>query len=164
MIQCPVAVPSWTRRAPLVAAAAVATALLAACASAGAGATPSPPATNAANASHTVDVTLSEFKVQLSTTSLPAGKVTFQVKNAGTVQHEFVIMRTSLNQTALPLSSDKTDVDENSSWLERMGEADHIDPGKTKSFTVSLPAGAYVGLCNLPGHYGAGMRVAITAK
>lgn len=135
--------------------------LVSACGSVGAQPTATP---GISGSSTVVTVTLREFKAELSSTAFPAGSITFNVKNAGTVQHEFVIMRTTLQATALPTTSAKTEVDENSSWLERMGEADHIDPGATKSFTVTMPAGAYVGLCNVPGHYGAGMRVAITVQ
>jgi len=32
-----------------------------------------------------------------------------------------------------------------------------LEPGKWGSLTVTLPPGKYLLICNLPGHYGAGM-------
>ena len=38
------------------------------------------------------------------------------------------------------------------------GEIEEIAPGETKSLTLTLQKGHYALVCNLPGHYKAGMR------
>ncbi len=38
-----------------------------------------------------------------------------------------------------------------------LGEVADLEPGKDGTLTVSLPAGKYVLLCNLPGHFAGGM-------
>ena len=38
------------------------------------------------------------------------------------------------------------------------GEIEDIAPGTTKSLTLTLQKGHYALVCNLPGHYKAGMR------
>ena len=45
-----------------------------------------------------------------------------------------------------------------------VGETDDMAAGTTKDLTVNLPAGHYVLLCNLPGHYMGGMRVGFTVR
>jgi uncharacterized cupredoxin-like copper-binding protein len=131
--------------------------LVAACASPG-GSTPASDSDDGT----TVDVTLSEFKVELSTTSVPAGEVTFNVKNDGTVVHEFVVFKTDLAASALPEASEEPEVDEDDPSLESMGEVEDVDPGATKSFTATLTSGSYVAICNVTGHYDSGMSVAFS--
>jgi uncharacterized cupredoxin-like copper-binding protein len=84
-----------------------------------------------------VTVTATEFKFKLSKTSVPAGKVTFTVKNAGTVGHDFKI------------AGKKTPV---------------ISPGKSAKLTVTLKKGKAPYLCTVPGHAAAGMKGTLTVK
>jgi uncharacterized cupredoxin-like copper-binding protein len=84
--------------------------------------------------------------------SAPAGRVTFTVKNNGTVIHEMVILKTDTPYDQLPVVKDK--VNESSS----VGEVADIGKGKTKSGTFKLKAGNYVLVCNIAKHYGLGMR------
>jgi uncharacterized cupredoxin-like copper-binding protein len=37
------------------------------------------------------------------------------------------------------------------------GEVSELNPGQSGSLTVTLAPGKYVLVCNVPGHYGAGM-------
>ena len=37
---------------------------------------------------------------------------------------------------------------------------DNVELGKTQTYHIALPAGNYVLVCNLPGHYKAGMVAA----
>ena len=106
--------------------------------------------TSSSPAAKTVKVTLSEFSVKLSTTAIPSGRVNFIVKNVGITTHEFEVAR----DPGKPFSF-KAHLKANVS--ESMGEVEDVDPGKTKRLTLNLPAGKYVGICNLPGHYKLGM-------
>ena len=112
----------------------------------------------------TVDVTLTEFKVELGTTDIPAGEVTFDVTNDGTVVHEFVVFKTALAEDALPEASGEDAIDEDASELESMGEVEDVDVGATKSFTATLEPGDYVAICNVVGHYGSGMHLHFTVS
>jgi uncharacterized cupredoxin-like copper-binding protein len=129
----------------------------------------STPGTSSAGASSggtgtTVNVTLTEFKVELSTITVPAGEVTFDVKNEGTVVHEFVVFRTDLAEDALPEASDAPEVDEADTSLESMGEVEDVEVGSSQSFTATLTPGSYVGICNVAGHYDSGMHVHFTVS
>jgi uncharacterized cupredoxin-like copper-binding protein len=78
-----------------------------------------------------VTVTATEFHFKLSKTSVPHGAVTFTVKNAGAVSHDFKI------------GGKKTPL---------------IKPGKSAKLTVTLKAGKQAYSCTVPGHAAAGMK------
>jgi uncharacterized cupredoxin-like copper-binding protein len=86
----------------------------------------------------TVPVTESEFKIALATTTLAAGKITFDVKNAGKLQHDLAIK-----------GGPKTKL---------------IQPGSSGKLTVTLKAGKYHLYCSVPGHEQAGMKLDITVS
>jgi uncharacterized cupredoxin-like copper-binding protein len=116
-----------------------------------------PAAAAAPAASHTIGVSLKEFTVAPTPTVGAAGKVTFNVHNAGNVPHEFVVLRTPKAAGSL-LKGDKADEAGN------VGETGDLAPGKSKSVSVTLKKGHYVLLCNLPGHYTAGQRTDFTVQ
>ena len=107
-----------------------------------------------------VGVTLADYSVTLDSTSLSAGDVTFNVTNDAGQVHEFVVVKTDLAEDALPLV--EGDVDEESTEISPVDEIEDIEPGTSPSLAVTLEAGSYVALCNLPGHYGQGMHAAFT--
>jgi uncharacterized cupredoxin-like copper-binding protein len=108
-----------------------------------------------------VGVTLADYSVTLDSTSLSAGDVTFDVTNDAGQVHEFVVVKTELAEDALPLD-DGGDVDEEATEISPVDEIEDIEPGTSPSLAVTLEAGSYVALCNLPGHYGQGMHAAFT--
>ena len=108
-----------------------------------------------------VAVTEKEFSVTASPTSVAAGNVTFDVDNQGAVEHQLVILKSDMDQAKLKMSSDGTTVDLTASG-EEIGTIDKIAAGSTKSDSFDLKAGKYVLLCNLAGHYAAGMHAALT--
>src|SRR5215218_5659415 len=75
-----------------------------------------------------------------------SGKVTFVVKNAGEIAHEFVVIKTSKQADGL-LKGEEADEKGN------VGEIGNIDPGKRKRLSLKLQPGHYALICNLPGHY-----------
>jgi uncharacterized cupredoxin-like copper-binding protein len=106
----------------------------------------------------TVGVTLREFKLNPTANTAAAGKVTFHVSNTGKITHEFVVLRTSHPANALPLVHGRADESGN------VGETGDVKPGQSKSLTLNLPAGHYVLVCNLPGHYLAGQHADLTVR
>jgi len=108
-----------------------------------------------------VGVTIQEMSINLDTASVPAGPVTFGVNNAGTVLHELVVVRTDTAFDKLPASLDQAaKVSEEGS----AGESGDIAAGRWSSFLLTLAPGQYVLICNEPGHYAGGMRVAFTVR
>jgi uncharacterized cupredoxin-like copper-binding protein len=84
-----------------------------------------------------VNVSESEFKIVLPSTSLKAGKITFTVKNVGKIPHDLAVKGTSF-KTSL------------------------IQPGGTATLAATLKPGSYELYCTVPGHEAAGMKVNVT--
>lgn len=110
----------------------------------------------------TVDITLKDFSIIPSVTSLPAGRVTFQASNQGPSEHEFVVLKTGLAPKALPLKGGA--VSEDATGIENVGELEGLGSGNTKSTTIKLAPGSYLLVCNLPGHFLAGMVTPFTVS
>ena len=111
----------------------------------------------AAPAAHASAVTLSEFNVAPKPTAVASGPVTFNVSNAGKVEHEFVVLKTSKPASDL-LKGGRADEAGN------VGEIGSVKPGQTKALKLKLAAGHYALICNLPGHYAAGQYADLTVK
>ncbi len=94
--------------------------------------------TTAKPASQTVQVTESEFKIVLSSTSLKPGPVTFEVKNAGHIPHDLAIVGGS-----------KTKL---------------ISAGGSATLTTTLKAGQLELYCSVPGHKDAGMDLKVNVS
>ena len=104
---------------------------------------------------------VSEWSVGLPTSML-AGQVNFSITNIGTIQHELLVFRTDLPPSAVPVDS-QGNIIENGPGLTLISRGDKIDPGKTQTRTVDLTQpGTYLFVCNLPGHYKAGMFRVVT--
>jgi uncharacterized cupredoxin-like copper-binding protein len=118
----------------------------------------------------TVTVTLTEWAVILDKTSAPAGKVLFNVTNAGTqFKHEFVVIKTDLAPDALPADSTGRVDEEAGAGITYIGEVEELEIGATGNVSLPLTAGKYVLICNIveaggghESHYNMGMRVTFT--
>jgi uncharacterized cupredoxin-like copper-binding protein len=106
-----------------------------------------------------IAVSLSEMDLLLSGATAPAGAVTFQIRNAGELPHELVVIRTDKDATQLPVEEVKV-VERR---LEIVARSEHLAAGQESTLNVDLAPGHYVLICNLSGHYeqsqfGPGMR------
>ena len=103
------------------------------------------------------DVKLNEWKIAPSATAVQAGRVRITAANDGKTTHEMVVLRT--DKPAASLGSGKR-VSEAGS----VGEISDLKAGASGSKTFDLTPGHYVVICNLPGHYAAGMRADLTVR
>jgi uncharacterized cupredoxin-like copper-binding protein len=90
-----------------------------------------------------------------------AGAVTFDVTNNGTTAHEFVVLRTDTPAANFPITSFEGETprfNENTAG-ENVGETGDMEVGAAKTLQIDLKPGHYALVCNLPGHYGAGMHL-----
>ena len=115
-------------------------------------------AATASAGSKSASVTLSDGKVAVSPKSATHGKVTFSVKNKGEMEHELVVIKTTKAASKLPVSNRRA------SEKGEVGEVEDIAPGKSKKLAVKLAKGHYALICNIPGHYAAGMHADFTVK
>jgi len=96
--------------------------------------------------------------------SVAPAAVSFVVANAGVIRHELVVLPLTGTQAvgSRAVGTDGT-VDETGSITEASadcvaGKGDGITSGSTGWTTATLPPGRYELICNLPGHYTAGMH------
>ena len=104
-----------------------------------------------------VPVTLKDYQIRSSVTSVPAGTVIFNVQSQGPSTHELAVFKTTRPADRLPLSTDGLRIDEDSSLLREAGQLDQVDIGETERFILRLSPGTYVLVCNMEGHYLGGM-------
>jgi uncharacterized cupredoxin-like copper-binding protein len=100
--------------------------------------------------------------------TVPHGTVSFFVANDGSIDHEMVVLPLADTQAAgtRPIGGDGK-VDEAGSLGEASktdgeGTGEGIVPGASGWMTVTLSPGHYELVCNLAGHYTAGMFTEIT--
>jgi hypothetical protein len=79
---------------------------------------------NQESAAHTVKVSLSEWKVELTPSTIPPGPVVLEVKNTGTIPHAFEVEGGTLEQ-----------------------RTPQIQPGATTTLKLDLRAGSYEAYC-----------------
>jgi len=91
-----------------------------------------------------------------------AGQATFSITNIGTIQHELLIFKSDLPRTAYPVDN-KGDIIEDGPGITLVSDGANIDPGKTQTRNVDLTQpGTYLFVCNIPGHFKAGMFRVVT--
>jgi uncharacterized cupredoxin-like copper-binding protein len=124
------------------------------------------PAVNPSPASVQINASMAEFSVTGDPSDVPSGDVQFNVTNHGAAAHEFVIMQTDNPPNALLYDNASQKAVEDAPGQQDVGEVGgelpFIPPGETESDSFTLPPGNYVLICNVPGHYKAGMHTAFT--
>jgi uncharacterized cupredoxin-like copper-binding protein len=105
-----------------------------------------------------VSVTLSEWKLSPATLTVRPGRISFVVRNDGTMVHEFVVLRSNLHHHGLHVKGGRA-VESN-----RVARIPRIPSGATKRITLKVAPGKYVLLCNILGHYQAGQYAALRAR
>ena len=108
------------------------------------------------------------MRLQADQGTVQHGPVSFLVTNRGSITHEMVVLPLPASQVVgtRPIGGDAK-IDEAGS----LGEASHtcgegagqgILPGASSWVSITLEPGRYELVCNLPGHYAAGMYTQIT--
>ena len=108
-----------------------------------------------ASGGNTINTTMTEFKFDPNTWTVSAGQqVTLKLTNSGTVEHSWVLM-------SKPVSGSFTDADKANILFSKTVPAGQSD---TVTFTAPSTAGSYQVLCDVPGHFEAGMAGTLTVK
>ncbi len=103
-----------------------------------------------------LDLSQATMGIKTDPASVPAGDVTFNVTNSSKdTIHEMIVMYLADPTKPLPYIDNESRVDEDKAGDK--GEVSELDPGKSGSLTVNLQPGKYLLICNVPGHYAAGM-------
>jgi uncharacterized cupredoxin-like copper-binding protein len=126
--------------------------------------------------STTVNVTLKEWGLNTSASSVPAGDVTFNITNNGKDDHEIAIvkLKPGADPGKLPLAKNgSVDEDNIARAGEIVGEAEDIAPTTNKTLKLALQPGRYVIMCNMveneddgtiEAHFDKGMKTLLTVK
>jgi uncharacterized cupredoxin-like copper-binding protein len=104
---------------------------------------------------------LSEWHIAAPST-ITAGTVNLEAANFGTIQHELLVFKSDLPPSAFPVDKNGNII-EDGPGITLVSDGDNIDPGKTQTRTVDLTQpGTYLFVCNIPGHFKAGMYSELT--
>lgn len=107
------------------------------------------------------DMSMTTMGVKATPDAVTAGEVTFNVTNdSKDTIHEMLVIPIADETTQLPFLADEKRVDEEAA--HDLGEVAELEPGASGSLTLNLKAGKYALVCNIAGHYMAGMWTIIT--
>ncbi len=121
------------------------------------------PAAETPVAAGTVAVSLIDpvWAIEVTPASATA-PTTFTVINEGLLIHNLRVIRTDLAADSLPLDSSGFLVDEEQ--VNVVASVAELTGGESAEIAVDLEAGSYVIICNIAGHYAAGMSVSFTVE
>ena len=101
---------------------------------------------------------LADTKITVNVPSVKAGKIKIGVRNLGTMEHSFEVLKTDLPPDKLPVDGASAKAKEDG----KVGEIPSIPAGKSAAVTLDLTPGKYVFICNIAGHYQIGMHTGFT--
>jgi uncharacterized cupredoxin-like copper-binding protein len=110
------------------------------------------------------------MRLSATTSSVTRGTISFVATNVGSVNHEFLVLPLPEGQiVGTRAIHDDGRIDELGSLGEASntcgaGSGDGIAPGTSSWVTITLAPGRYELVCNLPGHYAAGMYTQLTVR
>jgi uncharacterized cupredoxin-like copper-binding protein len=106
----------------------------------------------------TVDLT--EWSVTVAGT-IKAGKTRITSTNTGVAQHELLVFKSDLDPSAYPVDA-AGNIKEEGAGVKLVSDGANIDPAGTQVRLLNLAPGKYLFLCNIPGHFKAGMFTVVT--
>jgi uncharacterized cupredoxin-like copper-binding protein len=109
--------------------------------------------------SGTATLTSTDYGFSAPEIDARAGKLTLTLDNAGAIEHEFVLLKSSAGPASLKVGASGR-VSESTS----VGEVSETKAGASAATTFALEPGRYIYVCNLPGHYANGMRGRLVVK
>lgn len=103
------------------------------------------------------------MSIRTDHTDVKAGPVRFEVTNwSRSALHEMLVVAVDHVGAPLPYDAQSGRVPEDQ--VRVLGDTDDLPPNGSKVVDVTLAPGAYLLVCNLPGHYAAGMVTPLTVS
>jgi len=101
------------------------------------------------------------MSVRTNVTSVKAGKITFEVTNLSrSIVHEIIVV--PVENANAPLPYDYSTGQIPGKQIKMLGQTEEMQPNAEKTITLDLKPGIYLLICNVPGHYAAGMWTPLT--
>jgi len=95
--------------------------------------------------------------------SVPAGTITFDVTNwSRSVVHELIVVAVDSPTAPLPYDYNSWRVVEDQ--IKLVGDSGELSPSASKTLELKLTPGNYLLICNVAGHYAAGMALPLTVR
>ena len=107
-----------------------------------------------------ITVDMKEYTITVTPSTIKAGAIKFGVRNVGTMEHQFDLIKTDLAPDKLPIDTGAGKAKEDG--LVRQIKS--IQPNKVGTTTVTLEAGHYLIICNISGHYQLQMRAELKVE
>jgi len=99
--------------------------------------------------------------VRINQSGVKAGVVRFDVTNwSRGMLHEMLVVAVDNPQAPLPYDYSRAKVAEDQ--VKVLGDTGDLQPGASYTLDISLTPGSYLLICNVPGHYAAGMVTPLT--
>jgi len=107
-----------------------------------------------------VSVVLDEWSLTPSIADVREGKVTFEVRNDGTMSHQLFVIKNDLPPEQLPVANGSIVL----SQVNVVRSVQAVAAGSTAELSFDATPGKYVLVCNVPGHYQQGMASAFLVE
>lgn len=99
--------------------------------------------------------------IRIDRDTVPAGEIRFDVTNwSRGLVHEMLVVPVADVEAPLPYDATEGRVAE--SQVKVIADTEDMRPNASRTVDVTLTPGAYLLICNVPGHYAAGMVTALT--
>ena len=111
------------------------------------------------SSSQTINVSMSEFALNISPTTVSSGEVVFKVSNSGMLGHDFLLVSTAESPESLPYNEENAQIIEEQVTV--VSSIRELQKGETAEITANLSPGKYMLICNIAGHFSSGMHLII---
>jgi uncharacterized cupredoxin-like copper-binding protein len=113
-----------------------------------------------ARSAQRIDVVEKDFQIK-APAAVPAGSVDLAVRNEGPIAHELLVVRGTSHD--LPIRADGVTVDEDAIESRTAAVLEPTQAGES-DLSADLAPGHYVLLCNMSGHFRAGMHTELQVR
>jgi uncharacterized cupredoxin-like copper-binding protein len=101
------------------------------------------------------------MSIRVDQSTVMAGAVTLDVTNwSRSVLHEMLVI--AVDNPNAPLLYDYYQARVPEDQVKVLGEVADLEPNASKTLELTLTPGSYLLICNVPGHYAAGMVAALS--
>ena len=103
------------------------------------------------------------MSIRTNVSAVKAGNIAFDIANLSrSIVHEVLVVAVDNPNAPLPYDFNAAEVPEKQ--IKVIGEMEDMEPNAEKTLDLDLKPGSYLLICNLPGHYAAGMWTALTVN